>query len=381
MTMIIRPARFSQDEFLDFQRVTGTIASNSQSVTLTFGNLSDAGQCVPLINGYTETISAAYQTDTKWAVSINVFDDAGTVKATIKRKTFAATSPALYIAVTLLEFSSSKFDVNKYHYTSQSTPSVKYWDKTITAVDKDHAFAIVTGNSNAGLYESNGGQVYGSRLTSNTNLRIYTMAASGVVQDDIIAYTVSNIGGAEIDVTHYDVTWTAANSGQNVTVSTITDKDFILASMLTPGVGSGSYPNNMDSRFRGALLFKSDATTMIFSSFWNNHRNSGYGSLQKIRFNYNATIQHVLCQFTTQTTKANTISSVAQGNTIVADHYATNLGNCRFDTADTTGARFYKTLARFEVTSATNVNAVRSGWGTEETSYTAFQVMDITPTG
>lgn len=99
---VVRPTRFTKPAFMGFQRVTGTLPDSTNTLTLTFSDLGDASNCVPLIQCYGNDESGLYAYYDKTSHAANVWDDNGTVKCTVTRNTITTQLPDLYFAVTLL---------------------------------------------------------------------------------------------------------------------------------------------------------------------------------------------------------------------------------------------------------------------------------------
>jgi len=125
------------------QTVAGS--TDALSVTLTFGSLTDAAQCVPFLSCRGTVAGAGYDGANDVMFEANVFDDAGTVKCTLTRS--ADPGAQLYnFRVTLIEFNAhitvKKTTVVSGQFKPNGDPRVGERDITITAVTPANAFVI-----------------------------------------------------------------------------------------------------------------------------------------------------------------------------------------------------------------------------------------------
>jgi hypothetical protein len=240
------------------------------TLTLTFSDLGDATQCIPLYSSIL-TAKLGFDYGNKTTCAIDVFDDAGTVKATITRSTDAAAD--IDINLTLVEFK-SKMEVTKTYRSGGTWNTITgILDTTVPAVNFGSAFVVVThqgmNTGNAMAHASN----VCAEIIDSTTVRMRN-AMNNQTHIHSYIYTVSDPDG---DMT---VNYTSLSGTYN-DITDIIDLTFPSVDMSKTLILGGASP-------KAASLYpvRHTASAELLNSTTIRFKiNSDYSGVQHVHFN------------------------------------------------------------------------------------------------
>lgn len=364
--------------FMAFERQTGTKVYSATSVTLSFPTLTDATQCVPFLNAYSSDLSGGYCDTARTACAIDIWDDAGTVKATLTwRDASASNVPDIYLNLTLVEFF-APINVYKYSYTDLVSSTPFYTDHTITSVNTANAFAIATGTGEADSSFTGCSIHTGTEFLSGTSLRIHAWGYS-TPKASTIVYVVEDPTATKFSVLHYPITFSTAGTSYDVAVAAHDEsKTMCIASVCLPST-AGSYPNNTFANKYTFALYRQAATNYRFYRYASlTPTRVGGGELQLVTFNSGVSIQKDSFDFgTVDTIVDRTISSVDVSKSFAIDLFGTGVGNAASSSGVGGGAERFEAMVRCHVLNATTVRCQRNGYSTEYNQLFGYQVVTL----
>lgn len=349
------------------QTVTGS--TTGTSLTLTFGSLTDAAQCVPFVSAYISAGAFNFEDSNEVTWTADVFDDAGTVKCTL---TVAAdgNGATWSFSVTLVQFIDD-YIVAKYSGTATSDVTNGDHDVTITSVDPDHAFVI--GTARLAFAGDTGGDTNRAfRITSSTNVRVYADYVNRT-DSNYIFYVVSdpdeNMLVEHVHSSEAAGTWT----NKDVTVGTDPRVNLVVASSVINPNG-GFYPE------RSSLSCEAlNATTVRFT------RPNGYTQAGSRTSNFvvqvvtipGATVQTgVHAWASADVSEVKTVTSVDTAKAAAVSLVPGNLVNSQDNVGFDNVAMAYL-YTRIQLTAATQVTLTRGPTSGVDAGRVGYQVLSF----
>ncbi len=321
---------------------TNTSGSNTQTVALTKGQ--DPDQCVPLSTILRFT-GAGQDQRANNCVGVDIYDNAGTATVDVNR-TITSSGGWADVEICVVEFADT-VTVQKGTASLTGTSATA----TITAVNQDNAFAIVTAEAQTtGSGDDFNDYYIQAKFNSNTQLG-FTRRASGNPDWDIYWYVVESNG------TDFQTEYLEINGGQvetgptnvSLTNSVNLDHSFIICSYESSEVSD----DQRDATWSFALT---GTTTLTY------YRNNGSFPSAEATFGIwvvrsdsdGCNVQRFATDVDGQTTTNQAITSVDTDFAAIAVGHTAGQGVWPINSS-TNGTDNYRYQSTITITSATNV--------------------------